>query len=546
MAVKRLGIGLLFILVAVLGVLSLHGDLILSDVPKFHGDLGDGRLNTLFLEHSWRFFTGQWPHVFWDPPWLFYPMPNTFAMSDLMTGTVLPYGIARELGFSMLQSMNIWMVVSSLLNYGAMVWLARVMHCNWLGAMTAGFVFAFGVTRLTFINHAQMVAQYYTVIALGLIWLYVRNAAQQPRAWLYLTGAAVSLALQFWSGFYLGWFTVFGLLVLVVILMVRKSVRPDCIAWFKTHLRAIGCNGALFLLLIAPVGYHYLKMQSVLGRHGFGWMVRSMVPKPIGLFTTYHGSYFWGFTWNLNATRLNVALEQAIFPGLLPLLAPAVVYYFYRKRKEFMADLKLPSLTTVAVAVTTFVMIFLMLRWNRNYPPWRLVYNVVSGANAIRAVGRLALLNLIPMTICLGWVITYWFQGRDLKKRVLAMVIAALAIMEQFGTYSYSTPVQDHEAHRAEIQQRLQTAQQQNGGCKAFFARASKRESSFMDQLDSMWLSMDSGIPTLNGYSSGLHPDYMRLNLHVPQEISKETIAKWTASQGQPMAEADICIVELD
>ncbi len=70
----------------------MHFDL--SFIP---GDIGDARLNNYFLEHGYKWLTGQ-VESFWNAPF-FYPTIRTMSLSDNHLGVLPIYALFRFLHF---------------------------------------------------------------------------------------------------------------------------------------------------------------------------------------------------------------------------------------------------------------------------------------------------------------------------------------------------------------------------------------------------------------------------------------------------------------
>ncbi len=56
----------------------------------------------------------------------------------------------------------------------------------------------------------------------------------------------------------------------------------------------------------------------------------------------------------------------------------------------------------------------------------------------------------------------------------------------------------------------LQTVPDPPSGCQAFLLRVPNQPANYLDQNDAMWISLKTGLPTLNG-SSGWSPPGWRL-----------------------------------
>jgi hypothetical protein len=134
-------------------------------------------------------------------------------------------------------------------------------------------------------------------------------------------------------------------------------------------------------------------------------------------------------------------------------------------------------------------------------------YHMVPGAIAIRAGGRVQLLDNLWVVVGLSVLLQYWTDASALaRRRRLALSIAILmfCLIEQINllpaglsrTYEYAW---------------LSTITEPPLECRAFVVDIPTPPASFLDDDDAIWISVRTGVPTLNG-SSGWFPPHWHLH----------------------------------
>jgi hypothetical protein len=152
---------------------------------------------------------------------------------------------------------------------------------------------------------------------------------------------------------------------------------------------------------------------------------------------------------------------------------------------------------------------------------WNFFYYHVFAANAIRAVGRVSLVLLVPASVGLALA----FDALRRRGRTAwALALGLVCALEQgVTTPSYDKFVQ--RAHAREV------ARQVPPGCEAFFASPLRPIGSpWEPHLDAMWAGLECHVPTINGYSGGLPKGWFPL--YEPGPNADETLADWAKARG--------------
>ena len=167
--------------------------------------------------------------------------------------------------------------------------------------------------------------------------------------------------------------------------------------------------------------------------------------------------------------------------------------------------------------------------------PWRLVYEVVPGAQAIRAPARAGVFLLFPLSIGVAAVVA----GVEREgKTLVAAALVALCVAEQLRFVpSYDKLEARHFVER--IAQRVPRE------CTAFYFAvippeqegASLPHRPWKYHLDAMWAGLDAGVPAVNGYSGflprGWQPLYDNV-LRAPEDHARldVALADWMGRHG--------------
>jgi hypothetical protein len=255
------------------------------------------------------------------------------------------------------------------------------------------------------------------------------------------------------------------------------------------HKRTIAAATLLSLLVIAPMAYHYGMALRLVGPRRFADAV-AMIPPPQSWL--YLGPDSWLYSWEPRVAlfrKITYEHEQRLGIGWITLTAALLgCHAFVRDRGRWARAAMLASLAVV----------LLTSLYPGRITPWRLFFNVLPGANAIRAVSRIVFLLLIPLSIGFAWLV----QRR--KRLVTDLALGAICVLEQ----GHTTVAYDKLKARADV---CAVAKLVDGNCLAFYyspvlAPGVTAPPPWVLQIDALLASMETRVPTINGYS-GNAPD---------------------------------------
>jgi hypothetical protein len=278
-------------------------------------------------------------------------------------------------------------------------------------------------------------------------------------------------------------------------------------------------------LLPLALQYHAVAQQSGMRPYV---QVAGMLPRVQSWFYMGQGNWVYGQLVTADAFRtLPFNGEHVAGVGFVTLAA--AIIGLNRSRQRPAVALSMAGLAATVLVTTAYT------DWVVDpVTAWRLVFDYVPGAQAIRAVTRISILVTIPVAIGVAH-----FLARQNTPRLAFLVLVPLIVLEQ----GHSTGVYEKEEARARIRT---IAERVAPSCSSFYyapdhtARADGGGAAPIVHLDAMWAALLVGIPTVNGYSGNEPPGYDRLGRSIvrSEDDSAElnrALHHWASSQGIPL-----------
>ena len=307
-----------------------------SGWTRVPGDIGDGRLNNLILEHGYQAVRGVYPFA---SPGQFHPTEKTLAYTDSHWGTLPLYVVARFIGCSVTTAYQVWAVLLAAGNAFAVLILLRVCRVPWPLAGPISFLAAAPAVAVWFTGgHIQLLPLFPLPLALAQV---VRWA--ETRRVIHLIQAIAFLCWLLLSSPYLGFFGALALVLFAVsslALLPRESgiVSPERQIKVKQNLAAAG-----FLLLagIPTLVLYSLYFQESRTAGTRNWSeLADLAPTWQVWMTAPPGQWYAGGWPDWKPTNLS---EQALFSGFIPWIATIVGLLALRSGPRS-ADRKLAAL----------------------------------------------------------------------------------------------------------------------------------------------------------------------------------------------------------
>jgi hypothetical protein len=507
----------------VVGLFMACYPMILSAGDAVPGDSGDARLVNYLLEHTYLWLKQEPLHSgLWSLP-IFYPEPNTGAYSDVLLGAGPLYWCWRLLGLGPDTAFQLWLIAVIVLNYVcAYMFLRRCLRLGPLAGAFGAFLFAFASPRLAQLCHAQLQAQFWSVLCCYALWRVFQAAGGseskppsrlRPRAWIWLF--FLSTVGQIYTSYYLGWFLALGLTVAAGWGLATSRGRAHLIAIVRLYPGTLLLGSVMAAVPLADMAHHYLEAAR-----RTGWANRDAVMQGIPAFGDWlsrgPGTLLQYPDIPGDVAMPERTVEHALGLGLVTTVVAALGLYQARRRE-----------TARLLLLASFTIFLVVTAWGPERSLWQAVYPCVPGGAAIRALGRVVLLLLLPAAVGAA----YWVQ----KQRRLALVLPliGLCVLEQARV----VPTYSKGEHRQAV---ARVAAQIVPGCRAFYLVPTEPGpgSAIACQLDAMWAGLEASVPTVNGYSGRFPPGWHRLlgTEPVASAVRAGALRAWLARNGVPAA----------
>ena len=473
-----------------LGVVMTSLPVIADRFGSVQGDLIDGRIVHYFLEHGYRWAVRSPLHTsLWDAPF-FHPMRNALAYSDAMIAVVPFYAPFRLIGLPPDTSFQWWVMTVMAATFWCAYAVARIpLALTRFSSAIAAFLVAFGAPRAAQMGHPQLLPQIFALLAILAMAVAVRDmAGSRDRAgWrpgALLAGAVVCLALQCYASFYLGWLTAFSMAIGGVACLPWRRERAALSRVVRRGVAGLLVGLALSALLLVPFVVHYRAAAAVLGPRSWA-EVACFLPSPGTWLAPAPESWIYGgLSGAFVALDDPCGREKALSFGYVTLAACLVGFIVGRRRPEG------------RVVTAVFLGLVVSATIVGGTTLWWFVYQDVPGAIAIRAVGRIVLVAIVPAAFGLAYLLAYLEQT---GRRGLALVLGAVCVFEQGVTTSH------HE--RDEMRSRVARASAAiPDACRAFFLTTEMHP--VHTAITAMWAGLGRDAASVNGHSGSWPPGY--------------------------------------
>ncbi|MEL6553435.1 MAG: hypothetical protein AAFQ63_08250 [Cyanobacteria bacterium J06621_11] len=522
-----------------IGVVMMYHSTIFSGFSRMQTDIGDTRLNNYFLEHSFQWLINRdYTGGLWAPSF-FHPATDVLAYSDNLFGAAPVYWLFRVVAPAPL-AFQLWMIAVSVLNFLCFFWLLKYLKVsNWFSNLGA-FLFAFGLPRVVKIGHQQLLPQFFTPIVLIAIFSFIK----QPKRKTFISLLVFSY-LQILAGIYLGWFLLFSLPFLFLFAYLLN--RPAWIGLLKFwRVRKVFLLSSVLGWLIATglTLWPYLERSRAYGGRTYA-EIDTMLPRLASWFSFPDQSILRPIfakvpllpnVYSAAFSDIPILHEHHMYMGLTLLLgALGCTIALIRKKSGLVGS----QLWIAQTCLFTFAAIFLVsLRLPMGVSLWRLVFEVVPGASAIRAVTRIWTMAYcyLLIAVCL-WADQFF--GRAIaphKKRFQTLSLLCLFVaLEQttFNQFSFEKAPINQDV--ADIEALI------TNECDLAYLSFSPDDPDrpfYSQQLSAMWAGIQANVPVINGYSGGQPETYPNID----QPMTTEAVVSWLDEYGAADT-GSLCIV---
>ena len=468
---------------------------LLDHLTLMPGDPGDARLNNLFLENIYEFIVRRSDSL-WNLGF-FYPFPFSGGFSDNLFGSSIAYLVPRFVNVEPFTAFQLWFLFGYVANFASAYYALRRLELGVVAASVGALVFAFALPTTGHMVHAQL--QYRFGIPLAAFFYF---QFLERKEWRLLAIAGAWLVWQFYCGIYMGFFTLLLLAAMTALFLIGrlspKRFAPGAlIREFGRDWAAIGAGRKIILLiafaalaaLLALLFYPYLRVSRLYTGTRSWEEIATMLPRPRSYLLS-DASKLWAPHGSAVFASLPMRAEQQMFFGAVPLvlaLIGAVVGYKTRR----------PTLYLLAGSM---ILVVLMTISVGHFSLWRFFYWLPL-ASAIRAMCRLDQALLFPLAYLCGVGVDELRTRRRWAPQLILMA-ALPALIFEFSDVSMSFSSKQEWVDRLALEDHAVPAGLPRTAILLF---AQKGPYPYSD-IDAMWVAMDRGLKTMNGYSGLLPP----------------------------------------
>ena len=347
----------------------------------------DPCMQAFILGWDWHALLARPQDVF-SPP-IFFPERNALTYMDHLLGEALTAAPFLAFFRSIPAAYNFLFLFSFVFSAWAVYRLTRLLGVSRLGALLAGFLFAFGPYRfanLGLLNQLQT-----EFLPLGILFALKYLGKYRVRD---LIATAACLVVQVYFGWYYAFYLAIALGLLVMVMLLRGSFK-----FHRVPLWGSAAIAAVSLLLILPVTLPYVRGHAALPEFH----------RTLGESALYSADLLDYLKLNQNAVLASwiplATGAQSYWPGLVTVLLGALGARGVWRRGDLAGDGRGYFL---ALTVSSFILSLgpiLHVAGARIWIPlpYAALYYVFPGFPSMRAPARLASLVLLGLAVLAGF-----------------------------------------------------------------------------------------------------------------------------------------------
>jgi hypothetical protein len=348
----------------------------------------------------------------------FWPLPDSLAFGDALIGYA-PAGIVGSGPHAALVRYDLLFIFAYALAFFAAYLLARELGIGPAGAAVAGAAFAFAPFRLEQDGHMQVISSGGIPLSIAFA---VRGVRLRRPWWLFF--AWVVALWQVSLGFVLGLPFAYGLaaavLVAAAIWLVKGRPAID-----RRMLTAGLAGLAFFVVATGLLARPYLHVADEFPEAKRGVSEIAGFSGPLAVFLTApEENFVWGDATAGIREDLTDIPEKTLFPGLLIVVLAAVGLGTRSLDRRLRIGLGIAALAAMVLSLGFREEGGLL--W-----PYRVLYDLMPGWNAIRTPGRLATFSSLALALLAAGgaeAAIRWAAGRRLPSWSPAALAGLLAL----------------------------------------------------------------------------------------------------------------------
>jgi len=525
--------GVLFFVVLLLEVIFFRG--IFFNTDKIPGDMADGRLISLILEHWFKVFTGE--NTIRDLT-MFYPVRNTLGYSDTMFLVSLPYSLLRAVGFSWLSAYQITIIIIH--TFGGLClayFLKKKLNLPVWACILGLIVGQYSNAYFAKLQHLQFITTSFLPLLVILVYCFFENL--DPSMWkkrlIYGISAIILYASILTTSVYIGYFTALFLLIFIVAVSIYKykagefKIKQLLSELWKNKIEGL-IYAAVTILALIPFIWIYLPVFIGKGSSGYPWeIVADYLPRWYDLFNVSPNNRMWQFPDTGNYELI------VGFPLVTAIILILSCTDFIRKKSRdsdtvmaigfsfaialgllFIIQIDLSGLNIGGILSRITKLFGLPEAAIRHTSLWWLVYFLVPGASALRAAGRFTFFMMLPAGILSSYFISLKIKAADNTDRkkyfkyvLVITILLAVIFIEHQNTLTMTNWT------KSGANQYLQRVSPPPGDLESFILINNEiNYPAYPDiglQVDAWSIATKFGVNTINGYSGQFPAGWVHL-----------------------------------
>ena len=513
----------LFVLaVGVMATFQVYHYQIASGFDLFPGPRGDTRQSAYLIEHWYQFISG---HADLLSPAMFYPVKHTLGFADVFLVYAPGYSLLRFLGYDLFTALALIVIFFCFLNFlSCYVLLKNVLKFGVLASCAGALFFAFNNPRLVQADHLQLHPLFLVPAAVGLVGFFFLNHDRltEMKAFIVLALAGVALDVQLLSSFYIGWFLFFISVLFIGAILLFPSTRFFTLKALQNRPKAV--VGSVLVLLAGFLPFMLIYWPALRSTGWYG-LLPEYIPEIKSFLLMDDNNYIWGkITALILAHGSGPDWGRRVGIGLIPsmawIVASAFSLWFILKKPVDHGEMhasprRLGYLFLALMVLATDIFFMLGLQF-RGHTLWKLVYLVVPGGRAIRAIARYVIVLALPMAITFSFMVQLGIDAITQRQKAFIRVTlaSALFLVVTLGLFEQLNSGEgQYYSIRAENARIDRLAAKLPEDCFAFYVvpASGASEGEFGEQNsmhDAMLISIKRHVPTLNGRSAKYPPGW--------------------------------------
>jgi hypothetical protein len=451
------------------------------------GDLGDARLVNYFLENFYQYFFGS-ARSLWDLNF-FYPFPFVLGFSENLFGTGFIYSIFRGTGFNSDTAFQLWFSFGYIFNFLASYYCFRRLGLKAPSSFLGALIFSFALPTSAHSPHAQLHYRFACALAITYTFLWVREEKIDYFFW-----SLFWLVIQFYCGIYIGFFTLLFISVsFLYAKIINKNFHP-IYRLIKIHFYRRKFIFFIVLLVVLAslllLFFPYLQVKRLYGFDRYWGDIAPQLPRLQSYLMSVY-SPIWGEI-SKGLPVVPMAHEHQMFMGatiFMLLFYGLWVGIFGSKNKN-------PIFFGMLLSMVTCILMTLSVN---GFSFWYILHRLPL-FSAIRAITRIDQVLLFPVGyICASGLDL--LKSQKFTKLILVILASCLVFCEWFITpYPWVSQKAEWRSRVSMLDARL--PENLNAGSVLFVAQGDGP--AYANEIDVMWVALNRGLPTLNGYSGNL------------------------------------------